>query len=500
MTKEYLRDSAFLVRHPAIFTSLRLKAMVFLAIPDRDNKVPDVRIFQNSENTREDDFCFPCRRFYYTKHRHLIIKPMFCPAKQQVFCMEKAPNSNYRYVIAASCFGIQAIGIGTYVCYGVFFNSLVSEFGWSRAAISGASSLAFFLMGLFGILVGRIIDKIGPRNVMAITGLLFGLGHVLMSRLGAIWQLYVFYGVVVGIGMSSIDVIPLSTIARWFVKQRGIMTGIVKIGTGAGQFIIPLVASVLIISYGWRTSYIIIGIAVLVLLVFIAQLLRRNPSQVSPFPDRDKEPSEDKPDFTGEGLSLSKAIRTGQFWMICSVNLSILFCFMTIMVHIVPHTQDIGISATRAASVLATIGGVSMVGRFIVGIAIDRIGSKRAMIICCILLITGLLWLQTADRLWMLYLFAAIYGTAHGGFFTTISPMVAEFFGIQAHGVLFGIIAFCGTIGGSLGPILAGYIFDVTASYNPAFWIYTVAASLGLGLLLLLRPIEHRESRDRKAM
>jgi MFS family permease len=408
--------------------------------------------------------------------------------------MKKIPNHNssYGYVIAASCFGIQAIGLGTYVCYGVFFSKLISEFGWSRAAISGASSVAFFLSGLFGILVGRLNDRIGPRNVMAITGFLFGLGHVLMSRLGAIWQLYVFYGVIVGMGLSSVDVITLSTTARWFVRKRGVMTGIVKIGTGAGQFIIPLVASMLITRYGWRNSYIIIGAAVLLVLVSIAQLLRADPSRIAPVRDHDKELPGDKPDFAGGGFSLSETIRTRQFWMICSVNLSILFCLMTIMVHIVPHAQDIGVSATRAASVLATIGGVSMVGRFITGIAIDRIGSKRAMIVSCILLIAGLLWLQTAKELWVLYLFAVIYGTAHGGFFTAISPIVAEFFGIRAHGVLFGIIAFSGTVGGALGPILAGYIFDVAAHYSPALWLCTMAASLGLALLLLLKPIEDK--------
>jgi len=413
--------------------------------------------------------------------------------------MEKIKNlnSSYGYVIAASCFGIQAIGVGTYVCYGVFFNPLISEFGWSRAAISGASSVAFFLMGLFGILVGRLNDRIGPRNVMAITGFLFGLGHVLMSGLGAVWQLYLFYGVIVGMGLSSVDVIALSTIARWFVRQRGIMTGIVKIGTGAGQFIIPLVASMLITSYGWRTSYIIIGAAVLLLLVSIAQLLRGDPGRTAPLRDYDKEPG-DKPDFVGGGFSLSETIRTRQFWMICSVNLSIVFCLMTIMVHIVPHAQDMSVSATRAAGVLATIGGVSMVGRLITGIAIDRIGSKKAMIVCCVLLTAGLLWLQTANKLWMLYLFAVIYGTAHGGYFTTISPIVAEFFGIQAHGVLFGIIAFCGTVGGALGPILAGYVFDVTARYSQAFWVCALMSVLGLVLLLALKPVEDRVPRNRQ--
>jgi len=397
---------------------------------------------------------------------------------------------SYGYVIAAACFGIQAIGVGTYISYGVFFSPLASEFGWSRASVSGAYSVAFFLMGLFGILVGRLIDRMGPRNVMAVAGFLFGLGHVLMSRVGTLWQLYLCYGVIIGIGLSSIDVIALSTIARWFARNRGIMTGIVKIGTGSGQLIVPLVASMLIASYGWRISYIIIGTAVILLLVSIAQLLRREPNQTASVPDCGSEHSAGTPGFVDGGLSLSAALCTRQFWTICAFNLSILFCLMSIMIHIVPHAQDRGVSATRAASVLSTIGGVSMIGRFITGMAIDRIGSKRAMIACCILLIIGLLWVQAAEELWMLYLFAVIYGVAHGGHFTAISPIVAEFFGISAHGFLFGIVAFTGTVGGAIGPILAGYIFDVTEGYRMAFWIFTLMSALGLALLLFLKPID----------
>jgi len=398
----------------------------------------------------------------------------------------------YGYAIAAACFGIQAIGVGTYVSYGVFFNSLASEFGWSRAAISGASSMAFFVMGLFAILVGRLNDKIGPRIVMAVTGFLFGLGHLLMSRIGAVWQLYLVYSIIIGIGLSSADVIALSTTARWFIRKRGIMTGIVKIGTGAGQFIMPLAASMLITSYGWRTSYSIIGAGVLVSLVAIAQLLRRDPSQISPLPDCENDVSESKSGPAAEGLSLGEATRTMQFWIICSVNLVIVFCLMSIMLHIAPHARDMGVSATRAASVLSTIGGVSMAGRFITGIAIDRFGSKKAMIFCFILLIAGLLWLQMAKELWLLYVFAVIYGMTHGGYFTTMSPIVAEFFGLNAHGVIFGIVVFSGTIGGAIGPILAGYIFDVTAGYNPAFWLCTFMSALGLVLVLFLKPIKEK--------
>ncbi|MGM0382815.1 MAG: MFS transporter [Thermodesulfobacteriota bacterium] len=402
---------------------------------------------------------------------------------------KKTHSYYYGYTIAAACFGIQAIGIGTYVSYGVFFNSLASGFGCSRAVISGASSLAFFLMGLFGILVGRLNDKIGPRNVMAVTGFLFGLGHLLMSRVDAIWQLYLFYGIIIGIGLSSVDVIALSTTARWFIKKRGIMTGIVKIGTGAGQFFMPLIASMLITSHGWRTSYIIIGAGVLVSLIALAQLLRRNPSQIIPLPDFDNTMPEGNRGIAGEGLSLGEAIQMRQFWTMCTINLAIVFCFLTIIVHIVPHAQDIRISPTKAATVLSTIGGISMIGRFITGIAIDRIGSKKAMMLCFILLIAGLLWLQMANELWMLYLFAVVYGIAHGGYFTAMSPIVAEFFGLHAHGVLFGIVAFSGTIGGAIGPILAGYIFDVTAEYTMAFWLCILMSALGLLLLVSLKQV-----------
>jgi MFS family permease len=402
----------------------------------------------------------------------------------------------YGYVIVAACFSIQAIGIGTYISYGVFFNSLIAEFGWSRAAIAGASSMAFLFMGLLGIVVGRLNDRIGPRKLMTVTGFFFGLGFLLMSRLGAVWQIYLFYGVVVGIGLSSIDVIPMSTTARWFVRKRGIMTGIAKVGTGAGQFAIPLIASMLIMRYGWRTSYLIIGAAVLILLVAIAQLLKRDPSKIGLLPDGESERSGDNPEEGAGGFSLSEALHTRQFWTICGVSVAIVFCLMSVMVHIVPHAQDIRISAGRAASVLAVIGGVSMAGRFVTGITIDRIGSKRAMICCFGLLIAGLVWLQTAHELWMLYLFAIVYGFAHGGFFTAISPIVAEFFGIRSHGVLFGIVAFSGTVGGAIGPVVTGYIFDVTAAYNLAFWLCALMSAFGLALIVSLKPIKERIGDD----
>ncbi|MGD9132988.1 MAG: MFS transporter [Desulfobacterales bacterium] len=404
--------------------------------------------------------------------------------------MGKPPKNKYLYgyVIAAACFGIQGIGIGTYLSYGVLFNPLLDEFGWSRASISGASSMAFLLMGFLGMGVGRLNDRFGPRALMTVSSLFFGLGYFLMSRLESIWQLYLFFAIIFGIGLSTVDVIALSTIARWFIRKRGIVTGIVKVGTGAGQMIIPFLASILIIRYGWRSCCVIIGVAVLTILVAIAQLLRRDPSQMGLSPDGNNSGSLEMPVSDSEGLSLQEASRTRQFWTMCAAMLAIEYCLLTVMVHIVPYAQEMNVSPTRAAGVLSTIGGVSMVGRFVSGLAIDRIGSKRVMNFCFILLIAVLLWLQIATELWMLYFFAVVYGLAHGGFFTSFSPLVAEFFGIKSHGVLFGITMFCGTFGGALGPVVAGYVFDVTGRYAGAIWLCTVISVLGFLLVALLKP------------
>jgi MFS family permease len=406
--------------------------------------------------------------------------------------MDKAHKGKYfyGYVIATACFSIQAVGIGTYISFGVLFNPLISEFGWSRASIAGASSMAFLLMGLLGIVGGRLNDRIGPRKLMTVTGIFFGLGYLLMSRLETVWQLYLFFGLIFGIGLSSVDVISLTTITRWFVRKRGVVTGIVKVGTGAGQMTIPFLASILITSYGWRYACILIGVVMLIILVAIAQLMRRDPGMMGLSPDGDETGPANEPALAVEGLSLGEAIRTRQFWTICAADLTIVFCLMLVVVHIVPFTIDIEVSPTRAAGVLSTIGGVSMAGRFISGLAIDRVGSRRVMIFCFFLLIAGLLWLQLAKELWMIYLFAVIYGIAHGGFFTTLSPLVAEFFGIKSHGALFGITMFCGTFGGALGPFLAGYIFDVTGGYGLAIWICILMSALGFVLISLLKPLE----------
>ena len=191
----------------------------------------------------------------------------------------------YGYNIVAAGFVIQGVVIGAMFTYGVFFKDFQSDFGWSRATISGASSLAFLIMGAAGILAGKLNDRIGPRVLIVASGISLGLGYLLMSHLQALWQLYLLYGVLGGIGFSAPDVIVLSTVTRWFVRRRGMMSGIVKVGTGAGQLLVPLIATALIAVYGWRNAYLIIGALALITLVAVAQILRRDPQGIGLQPD-----------------------------------------------------------------------------------------------------------------------------------------------------------------------------------------------------------------------
>lgn len=394
------------------------------------------------------------------------------------------------YAIVASCFVIQGATIGSMFAYGVFFRELEMEFGWSRAMISGASSLALVIMGVFAIAAGKLNDQIGPRVLISVSALCFGIGYASMSRLQAPWELFLFYGVLAGIGYSTHDVVTLSTIARWFVRRRGAMTGIAKVGTGVGQLLVPVIAASLIAAYGWRTAVFIVGAGAMLLLVVAAQLMRRDPRSVGQHPDGVAIERGQLTTASREiGMPLGDAAGTRQFWILCAVQLAVFFCLMTVMIHIVPHATDRGVAPAVAATILSTIGAVSIAGRLTIGTLIDRLGGRRSLRTCFAVLLASFVLLQIANTTWMLFLFAAVYGFAHGGFFTVMSPTLAEFFGTGSHGVIFGIVLFSGTIGGATGPLLAGSLFDITGSYDVAFLILSGFCLLGLLLTFALHPI-----------
>ena len=399
----------------------------------------------------------------------------------------------YGYTIVAASFFMQAVSVGSMISYSVFFRHLLDEFGWSRAFVSGASSMVMFTMGALGILFGRLNDRFGPRRILLLSGLSLAGGFMLMSVLQTRWQLYVFYGLLVGIGMSTHDIVTLSTIARWFRRRRGMMTGLVKAGTGTGQFFIPLMVSALIVTAGWRSTYLVIGVMVLVVYLLAARLVRRSPEEMGLSPDG--VPGTAEPTAQSDGVVLRQALRTPQFWLCCLSYFCVVFGAMTILTHIVMHASDSGMGQGPAAAVVSTIGILSIAGRITMGTLSDRIGSRRSFLACFGILIVALLWLQFAAGGWMLFAFAVVYGFAHGGFYTVLSPTIAELFGLRAHGAIFGIAYFWGTLGGAIGPVVAGRIYDVHQSYSLAFWVLEGLAILGLLFMLGVRPVAQSQVR-----
>lgn len=400
----------------------------------------------------------------------------------------------YGYVVVAVVFFIMLIAWGIFLSFGVFLEPVLTEFGWTRAMTSGAYSLAFLVMGSLSIGVGRLTDRLGPRIVMTGCGFFLGLGFLVMPQISAIWQLYLFYGVIIGIGMSATWVPANSIVPRWFVKRRGLMTGIVLNGNGVGTIIMPSVARWLISTYGWRVSYSVIGIIALVLIISVAQFLKREPSQIGQLPYGADEVKAESSRVNHSGFSLGEAIHTIQLWLLCGISFCLWLSVGTAMVHIVIHATGLGISAASATSILAFMGGTSIAGRAIMGGIGDRIGNKSALILSFTIMSVSFFWLIVAQELWMLYIFGIIFGFSYGALSPLVSPTVAELFGLSSHGAIFGVTFLWGAIGEAIGPVVAGGIFDITFSYQLAFLLCAAISIIGVILSSLLKPTDGKFS------
>ena len=388
---------------------------------------------------------------------------------------------NQQILIVGTSFLVQAVYVGVLFTFGIFFLEFEQTFGWSRATISGAFSVFLIVTGSIGVVMGKLNDHFGPQKIMIAGAIIHGAGYALMSLIQAPWQLYFFYGVLAAIGFSTHDIVTLSTIARWFTNKRSLMSGIVKAGAGAGQFIVPILLTMLLTIWDWRTACLVFGAISTLVLTAIAQFLTRHP------PAADEQPELTTSPKSEVGFSLRQAIRTPNFWILCIGQFLVFFCLMVVMIHVAPHARDLGFDAIRAAQVLSTIGAASIFGRIIMGGTADRLGGKRSLTIANVILSASLIWLLFIREPWILFVFAPVYGFTHGAFFTLISPTVAELFGTKAHGVIFAIILFYGTIGGAISPFIAGRVFDTLGTYQPVFICLSVIAVIGLVLVNFLR-------------
>ncbi|MBN2239754.1 MAG: MFS transporter [Dehalococcoidales bacterium] len=393
----------------------------------------------------------------------------------------------YGYVIVALGFLINTVLMGTLYTYSVFFEPLTEEFGWTRAATSGAFSLYMFLHGFLYIVTGKLNDKLGPRIIMSCCGLFIGAGYILMSLTSQIWHIYIFYGVIIAVGMSGGYVPLTSTVTRWFANhpKRGLMVGISVAGVGMGTMVFPPLATWLITSFGWQTSYVVIGISSLVIIMSSAQFLKRAPAEMYQSTDSNGLV------IPQRGVSMQKAFKMRQFWLLSAAYFGFGFLLQSIMVHLVMHTTDLGIPRSTASSLFIMIGGASILARVLLGGAADRIGNAKIMVGSFILMVAAFVWIFFSKEMWAFYLFAIAFGAGYGGLVSSQSPIVADLFGMKSHGVILGVIVSLITFGSAVGPLIAGRIFDTTGSYTIAFIICLVFAVLGIILSMMLKPAEN---------
>jgi MFS family permease len=392
------------------------------------------------------------------------------------------------WLMVVAGFFILMVSWGTQFSFSVFFAPLAGEFGWDRASTSGIFSLSILLFGVGSIFAGRLTDRWGPRYVVAAGGILMAGGLLLSSSIQSLWQLYLFYGVTIGLAVSAGWGPLAATVPRWFPARRGLAMGIMSIGISVGILVIPLLSSHLITAFGWRLSFAILGLVTGTVIIGSTFLMKKEPPSGEESGEEKEEHLASLLSLPPGSLSLTEALGTRVFWMFFAGYL--LWCtgFYMISVHLVVYGIDLGFSPAGAALGMSLIGGGGILGKFLMGLLSDRIGPRKVMgvnLILQALCIFGLIFSRSASSF---YLFAALFGFGYGGTGPQIPLVVAQFFGLSSLGVILGVLILSGQIGGAIGPLLAGKIFDLTRSYSLGFLTGGICVLLSSLLVFLLRP------------
>jgi len=264
------------------------------------------------------------------------------------------------------------------------------------------------------------------------------------------------------------------------------MTGVVLLGVSIGTMGIPYASVWFISIFGWRHSYILIGLINVIGIIAIAQLLISDPEKLDKMPYGANLEAQKKPSIQGKGYSLIEALHMNQFYLLCGIFFCFFFCINTVLAHIVLHATDMGILPTRAAHIMVAFGVGSIIGRIVNGILGDKIGNKRACFLCFVIMSADMFYLTIAAGLSGLICFGLIMGFVFAGIGALMSPLTADCFGLKYHGLILGIVYASDMVGGALGPVMAGGIFDVRGSYEVAFFVCGIVGIVGALLVWTL--------------
>ena len=387
-------------------------------------------------------------------------------------------QSNLRaWSIVGATFFSMLVLWGAYYAYSVFFKPMMHDFGWTRAETAGAITISIMIRGISSLWVGSLSDRFGAGRVIPLCGLLIGISYVLTSRINSLLELYIYYGVLLGIGYGGAYVPFVTAITRWFSRRRGLALGISVAGIGVGTSLFPPLSQFIISGWGWREAFVATGI-ITGFITIIAGLVIKSPE------GREEERVED--------VSLKTAIRTGTFWMFFMVYIFYTLCLQMVMMHLVNYATDVGIDPESASLIFVALGIASFMGRIAMGWVADRIGARGALLISLSIFSLSTLSLNFINKLVLFFIFAFLFGFSYGGMIPQFPSLSENLFGGRHLGSIFGAFSIAAAIGGASGPVIGGFIFDITGSYYSAFFLAGGLSILALIITSILRGPEWR--------
>ncbi|HEX4041475.1 MAG TPA: MFS transporter [Xanthobacteraceae bacterium] len=383
----------------------------------------------------------------------------------------------YGWLVVAGAFTVTCVGFGCAYSFSAFVESLEREFGGSRGSVSLVFSLAGFLYFSLGSISGPLADRLGSRRLAVAGMLLIGGGVALAGLAQTLGQVYAAYGLGVGLGVGSSYVPAMGAVQRWFVRHRGLASGLASSGIGIGTLIAPPLAAALIASFGWRAAYLVLGGGSAVLGAGMALLIENDPRDRGLAPDGDPPHGSGK-SVSASGASLREAIKSRRFIGLYGACLACSFAVFVPFVHLVPYAIDHGITQAVAVWLVSAIGVGSAAGRFLLGGAADRLGREFSLLAMFLGMALALaIWLVSTS-FWPLVLFAFLFGTAYGGWVALLPAVVMDYFGGRNVSGIIGLLYTSVGFGTLIGPSAAGFAFDVMHSYT-----LPIAAGIGFNVI-----------------
>ncbi len=397
----------------------------------------------------------------------------------------------YGWIIIAVTFVTMAIRVNARTAFSLFFPPIIDEFGWERGVTAGAFSFGFLVSAGVSPLIGRLMDRAGPRAVMELGVALMAGGLLLAPLTREPWHLYVTIGVMVGAGSVCLGYSGQSQfLPNWFIRRRGMAMGIAFAGVGIGSVTLLPWVQLMIEQNGWRTACTAIGLVLLIVLAPINLLLRKRPEDIGLLPDGDAAPTASSakpvsnivdPVWAATDWTLSCALRTARFWWIALGFFCGLYVWYAVQVHQTQFLLDIGFSPGVAVWALGIVSLLGIPGQILLGHLSDRIGREAIWAISCAgfaISFAALVALKYQPSLLLVYVMVFAQGALGYGLTSVMGAVVLEIFQGRQFGSIFGCIMLAGLAGGAAGPWATGFLHDVTQSYTIAFAIGIAVSAL----------------------